>query len=306
MSEHKPVLFNEVLTGLAIKPDGRYVDATFGRGGHAAEILAQLGEGGQLLVIDQDPEAIARAALPPFDDSRVSVLQSDFAAMAEKIAELGWQAKVDGILFDCGVSSPQLDQAERGFSFLRNGPLDMRMNPNQRRNAADFVEKASEDEMIKVFKSLGEERYARRITRAIIARRKVQPFTQTLDLAEVIKVAHPAWQKGQHPATRCFQAIRMWVNDELGQLQAGLDAAVDALVKGGRLCAISFHSLEDRLIKRFIQKAERGDELPANFPVKHHQINQRLKRIANLTATAEELEYNRRARSARLRVAEKT
>lgn len=313
---HQPVLLQEVLMALAIKPAGRYVDATFGRGGHSRAILQQLNERGRLLVIDQDPEAIIVAQQLANQDPRMSIVQGTFANLKKWVEELAWQGKVDGILMDLGVSSPQLDEAGRGFSFLQEGPLDMRMNPGQTLDAAKWVNATSEKEMAHVFFSYGEERFARRIARAIVAARAEQPITTTLKLAEIIKKAHPAWQPGQHPATRCFQAIRIAVNDELGALQQGLQQSEEILAPQGRLCVISFHSLEDRIVKNFMKGKTHTAEMEQamSIPFKLSGAFDALlaKQRVNLRTvdglqrpSAEEVRRNPRSRSARLRVAEK-
>ncbi len=303
---HSPVLLEEVLHGLNIRPDGRYIDATFGRGGHAAAILQQLAGDGRLMVIDQDPQAIETATTGVFDDPRVIVEHRSFAELEDAVKAKDWQSSVDGILLDLGVSSPQLDDPNRGFSYMNDGPLDMRMNPTVGESAADWVNSADEKEIARVLWEYGEERFSRRIARAIVQHREKQPFTRTLQLAEVVSDAQFKKDKFKHPATRSFQAIRLHVNRELDVLEKVLEQAMRVLAVGGRLCVISFHSLEDRIVKRFMRAAAKGDEYPADFPVQEKDLNRRAKVISKgVTASSEELKNNRRARSARLRIMEK-
>jgi len=306
-SGHLPVLYAQVLDGLHVRPDGRYLDGTFGRGGHAGGVLAQLGPDGRLLVMDKDPEAIAVAQTRFGDDPRVAIHRGSFVELDRWSAAT--EAPLDGVLFDLGVSSPQLDVAERGFSFGKDGPLDMRMDPDTGESAADWIARADEAAIADVLWTYGEERMSRRIARAIVARRSESPFLRTADLAAVIAANVPRkvkpGQKDTHPATRSFQAIRIHINRELADLQAGLDAALDALRPGGRLAVISFHSLEDRIVKRFIAghaKAPAGNRrLPEAAP-----FVPRLRIVADAAkADAAELRDNPRARSAVLRVAEK-
>lgn len=302
---HEAVLLSEAVDGLAIREGGFYIDGTFGRGGHSREILARLGDGGRLLAIDKDPEAIKVGAAMKSEDPRFDIVQASFADVADILREreLG---PVDGILLDLGVSSPQLDQADRGFSFLRDGRLDMRMNPDSGQSAAQWLAGASESDIAVVLKEYGEERYAKRIARAIVAAGSELAIETTVQLAGIVAEAHPAWVKGRHPATKSFQAIRIFINRELDDLVLFLDQLLDILTLGGRVAIISFHSLEDRLVKRFIKKHVRGDELPASVPILDSQLNRRLKQIGKAgRATAEEIEQNVRARSAILRVAEK-
>lgn len=306
-SGHLPVLYAQVLEGLRVHGDGRYLDGTFGRGGHAGGVLERLGPAGRLLVMDKDPDAIAVAEHRFGDDARVSIRRGSFADLASWDAAA--EAPLDGILFDLGVSSPQLDVAERGFSFGKDGPLDMRMDPDAVESAADWIARTSEAEIADVLWTYGEERMSRRIARAIVARRAETPFLRTADLAAVIAANVPRknkpGQKETHPATRSFQAIRIHVNRELADLETGLDAALDALRTGGRLAVISFHSLEDRIVKRFIAghaKAPAGNRrLPEAAP-----FVPRLRIVADAArADDAELRANPRARSAVLRVAEK-
>lgn len=302
---HASVLLEGAVDALVHDPDGVYVDGTFGRGGHSRLILERLGGGGRLLAIDRDPQAIAEAAR--IQDPRFSIEQAEFARLGEIAAQHDLHGRLSGILLDVGVSSPQLDDPERGFSFLRDGPLDMRMDPSQGQSAGDWLASASESDIAWVFKAYGEERFARRLARAIVARRRERAFERTGDLAEVIKTAHPAWEKGKHPATRAFQGLRIHINGELTQLDAALAAALEALAPGGHLVVISFHSLEDRRVKRFIRDHVRGDtRLPKGMPVRDDQIPRRLEALGKARrASAPEVEVNPRARSAVMRAARK-
>lgn len=302
---HETVLLHEAVDGLVVKTDGVYVDGTFGRGGHSKEILSKLDEGGRLLAIDKDPEAISVGRALSVEDSRFSIVQGSFADMAALVQAEGL-GPVDGVLLDLGVSSPQLDQSERGFSFMRDGPLDMRMDPTSGVSAAQWLAVAEEAEISRVLKEFGEERYAKRLAKAVIAERLESPITSTLHLAKIIKDAHPAWERGKHPATKTFQAIRIFINNELGDLERFLDGLLDLLPVKGRVAVISFHSLEDRMVKRFIRRHVQGDDLPANVPVMADQLNRRLKQVGKaVKAEQEEVENNVRSRSAIMRIAEK-
>jgi 16S rRNA (cytosine1402-N4)-methyltransferase len=301
-TQHMPVLWAPVLAALAIRLDGRYLDGTFGRGGHARGILDRLGPEGRLLVMDKDPEAIRVAHALAAGDARVRVRHASFATLGE------WDETadgLDGVLFDLGVSSPQLDDAARGFSFRHDGPLDMRMDPTQGMSAADFVNTADEAEIARVLWTHGEERQARRIARAIVARRAERPFERTGDLADVIAKLLGRGDGRTHPATRSFQALRIHVNAELEDLVAGLEAAERALKVGGRLAVISFHSLEDRITKQFIN--ERAKAPPSNRRAMiEARFTPRLRDVSGAVKADEaELAINPRARSAVLRVAEK-
>jgi 16S rRNA (cytosine1402-N4)-methyltransferase len=299
--EHQPVLLAEALDWLAIQPDGSYLDATFGRGGHSRAILEGLGEQGRLLVMDKDPAAIKVARALAQQDRRCLVHQGSFADMGRWCDELG-AMRMDGVLLDLGVSSPQLDEAGRGFSFLRDGPLDMRMDPQRGESAAQWLARVAEAEMVQVLRDYGEERFAKRIAAAICKARTEQAIVTTGQLAEIVKAAHPAWEKGRHPATRAFQAIRIQINNELEDLRLGLAQSLDILKPGGRLVVIAFHSLEDRLVKRFIRDEARGDALPLGLPVTSDQQNARLKSLgAARRASEAELALNPRARSAVMR-----
>ncbi len=304
--EHQSVLLQEVIQGLNIQPEGIYIDATFGRGGHANAILKKLKSQGRLLVLDKDPEAILVANEISRLDKRVISRQASFANLFAICEAEGIVGKVNGILMDLGVSSPQLDTAERGFSFRLDGPLDMRMDPTAGISAAEWINQAEESEIRMVLKTFGEERFHRRIARAITNARMESPITTTAKLAEIVKKANPAWEKNKHPATRSFQAIRIFVNHELDELAMGLDQALDVLALEGRLAVISFHSLEDRIVKRFIQKQEKGDEYPVGLPILAKDLNQKLKRVGRkIKPSLKEISQNSRARSAVLRLAEK-
>ena len=306
MADHVPVLLEEVLETMAVRDDGRYLDGTYGRGGHAGAILGRLGPEGRLLVIDRDPEAVAEARLCIGEDPRVRVMQGNFAEMQALAADAGQSDKYDGILLDLGVSSPQLDEAERGFSFRADGPLDMRMDPSRGISAAEWISKADEREIADVIRRLGEERHARRIARSIVTARNQEPIRRTGQLAEIIASAVPGREPGKHPATRAFQAIRIHVNEELQALITGLDQALELLAPGGRLCVISFHSLEDRIVKRFIRRHSLEDERWRGLPEMPDSARPRLRPVGRARRPgAEETEANPRARSAVLRVAEK-
>lgn len=304
--QHLPVLLPEVLRGLAVRADGLYVDATYGRGGHAQAILDRLGPEGRLLAIDKDPQAVRVARLDHGSDGRFSVEQGSFAMLERLVGQRGWCGKVNGILLDLGVSSPQLDDPQRGFSFLRDGPLDMRMDPEQGISAAQWLGEAGEAEITRVLFQFGEERHARRIARAIVAARAQAPIASTGRLAELIAAVSPTREPGKHPATRSFQAIRIFLNRELDELQDCLAQALEVLVAGGRLCVISFHSLEDRIVKRFMRDHTRDQRFPADLPVPQHLLQPRLRLLGGaLRASEGELRGNPRSRSATLRMAEK-
>lgn len=305
---HITVLLDEAVEGLAVRADGCYIDGTFGRGGHSRLILQKLGPGGRLLGFDKDPLAIATGEALAAEDGRFVVVQRSFAELGEESVVRGLAGSVSGILLDLGVSSPQLDDPARGFSFLNDGPLDMRMNPDAGVSAADWIATADEDEIARVLKDYGEERFAKRMARAVVQRRAEQPFTRTADLAQVLTVANPAWEKGKNPATRAFQGIRIHINNELGDLECGLDAALEALEVGGRLVVISFHSLEDRIVKQFMKRQAKGeaDKLPRDLPIIPKAFEPRLKLIGKpVYAGDAELKANPRSRSAVMRIAEK-
>lgn len=303
---HVPVLLAPVLEGLNIRSDGWYVDGTFGRGGHSSAILERLDSNGRLLAIDRDPQAVARAGKALRSDSRFELLRSEFGELKRHAVERKILGKVDGLLLDLGVSSPQLDEAARGFSFQSDGPLDMRMDPSCGISAAEWLEQVAEKDLKKVLSQLGEEQFAGRIARAIVAARALGPLCTTKELAEIVKSVVPARGQRKNPATRTFQAIRIFINDELGQLEKALDAALELLCPGGRLCVISFHSLEDRRVKRFMRHASQEAEQFRGLPAIPEEFMPRLKRVGNLvTAGATEIAANVRARSARLRIAER-
>lgn len=305
--KHTPVLFEEVLKNLNIKSGGTYVDLTFGRGGHSAGILQSLGEDGCLIAVDRDPAAIATAQTQAvFQDPRFSIEQLNFSDVTALITKRGLIQQVDGILIDLGVSSPQLDEAERGFSFLHDGPLDMRMDPSSGMSAAQWLNKAEEAELARVFWEYGEERFSRRIARAIAHDVRIEPITRTRELAELIARVSPTREKHKHPATRVFQAIRIFINNELGELGQVLSQCLEVLAVGGRLCVISFHSLEDRMVKRFIQQQVNSDPHPPGMPIKAVEVKPRMRKVGGFIAPSkEELAVNPRARSSKLRVAEK-
>jgi 16S rRNA (cytosine1402-N4)-methyltransferase len=302
---HESVLLEEALQSLVTDPAGIYIDGTFGRGGHARRILTALSNEGRLLAIDKDPTAIAEGQVLASNNS-FEIEHGGFADLAEFAAKRGWVGNVAGILLDIGVSSPQLDDAQRGFSFSNDGPLDMRMDPTSGISAAQWIASADENEITKILRDYGEERFARRMARAIILEREERPITTTSHLAEIVSAANPSWEKGKHPATRAFQAIRIHVNEELEQLKAALDAALEVLGKNGRIVVISFHSLEDRIVKQFIKKQQRGTDIPRHVPILDADITRPMKAIGKaIKASAEEVDSNPRARSAIMRVAEK-
>ena len=300
---HISVLLEESVAGLAIKADGFYIDGTFGRGGHSRAILNQLNDDGRLLAFDKDPAAIGSAGKNFGGDARFEIVHDSFATLEQAVAERERCGQVDGVLLDLGVSSPQLDEADRGFSFLRNGPLDMRMDTSRGQSAADWLNAARQDDIADVLWTYGEERFRGRIARAIVERRRSVPLSTTAELAALIDQAVPTREKNKHPATRSFQAIRIYVNRELSDLEVGLQQAVAVLRGGGRLSVISFHSLEDRIVKRFMRDEARGE--PAGFG-RSTAVPARLKLVGKATKAGEqELENNTRARSAVLRAAEK-
>lgn len=306
--QHTPVLLKESVDALITNNAGIYVDATFGRGSHSAAILKQLNASGRLIAFDQDPEAITYAKANFTQDHRFTIYHQSFAALQPVLESLGFLGKVNGILFDLGVSSPQLDNPERGFSFLRTGKLDMRMNTSQGIDAMTWLQKIDETTLANILWKYGEEKFSRRIARLIVATRETSPITTTTQLADIVRQAMPKQMKfpEKHVATRTFQAIRIAINQELEALEAGLTQALDALTVGGHLVVISFHSLEDRIVKQFIKKLERGVELPRGLPIKGERFAARLKTIGKpIKASTEEVNLNPRARSAILRIAEK-
>jgi 16S rRNA (cytosine1402-N4)-methyltransferase len=305
-SQHITVMLNEAVEGLAIKPSGIYVDGTFGRGGHSRKILQKLGAGGRLIAFDRDLAAIASAN--EIKDSRFHIVHSHFAGLAEALSEIGVN-KVDGILLDLGISSPQIDVGERGFSFRFDGPLDMRMDQTSGRTAAEFLAEVTEQELGKVIKEYGEERFAKQIARAIVTERAGgDAVATTKHLAKIVADAVPKIEPGQDPATRTFQALRIYLNQELEELSVVLPQCLKILSAEGRLAVISFHSLEDRIVKQFIKGEQDRDNLPANFPVMAKDLPQpRMRMIGKaMKPSDEEVKRNPRSRSAVLRVAERT
>ena len=304
--EHTPVLLNEVVQGLNIHSDGCYVDCTFGRGGHSRAILQSLNADGRLLALDKDPEAMATVDARLLQDSRFVLMHGSYTMLRKLIEVNKKMHQVHGILFDLGVSSPQLDNPLRGFSFAKNGQLDMRMDNSRGTTAAEWLNSATEREIEEVLHKYGEERYAKRIARAIVNTRGNEPMLRTIQLAELIAATVPSREKSKHPATRTFQAIRIFLNRELEELQTALEQAVDILANGGRLLVITFHSLEDRLVKRFMRNMARGDYYPPGVPVTSNMLKPAMKLIGKAVyPQADEIKSNPRARSAVLRIAEK-
>ncbi|THB63851.1 MAG: 16S rRNA (cytosine(1402)-N(4))-methyltransferase RsmH [Gammaproteobacteria bacterium] len=304
--KHKTVLLEEAIDALNLKKDGIYIDATFGRGGHSKLLLQRLGEKGSLLVMDKDPQAIKSAEELCSADSRCVCHYGSYVDMQEVVIQKGWQNKVDGILLDLGVSSPQLDEAQRGFSFMSNGPLDMRMNTGAGETAAEWLDGADQNEIADVLWKYGEERFSRRIAAAIVERRQEERIETTADLASIISGAMPRKDKHKHPATRSFQAIRIFINRELEELSAVLEQITQVLKPGGRAAIISFHSLEDRLVKRFFKKLSGvAGDLPPGIPYVSEQHKARIKLIGKaIKPGKKEIETNVRARSAVMRVVE--
>lgn len=305
---HIPVLLNETLTGLNINPDGIYVDATFGRGGHSREILKRLSKNGRLYALDRDLSAIEAAK--SIDDERFSIVHARFSQLKEVCEDFKILGKVNGILMDIGVSSPQLDDASRGFSFDKDGPLDMRMDQSAKVDAALIVNTYDAKDLAYIFKTYGEERFAGKVANAIVRQREKTPFTTTLALADVISASIPGKPGPKHKATRCFQALRIAVNSELDELKSALEGSLDVLDKDGRLCVISFHSLEDRIVKTFIRENSEGPKLPRGLPITDEELAElklkscTLQKISGaIKATDAEISQNPRSRSAVLRVA---
>jgi len=306
MTAHHSVLLQESINGLAINAGGIYIDGTFGRGGHSKAILQHLNQSGRLIAIDKDHEAILHAQQHFSDDPRFTIVRGSFANLTEIANQFAVHGQINGILLDLGVSSPQLDNPARGFSFMQHGPLDMRMDLEQDLDAARFINKAEADEMARVFKQYGEERFARRIAGAIVSAREESPILTTEALAEIVKAANPKWEKHKHPATRVFQAIRIHINRELTDLTACLNQCVSALAVGGRLVVISFHSLEDRIVKQFMRTEEQGLCPPPGVPIRAAEIKTCFKRIGKaIKPQDEEIKQNIRSRSAVLRIGEK-
>jgi 16S rRNA (cytosine1402-N4)-methyltransferase len=303
---HTPVLLDEVLAALDVRQNGCYLDATFGRGGHTAAILERVGKEGRVIAIDRDPEAI-RAGRERFGtDPRLTLVSSPFSQLRTIVNDLGLAGALDGVLLDLGVSSPQLDDAARGFSFAQDGPLDMRMNNAAGITAAEWLARAPESEIARVVRDYGEERFAKRIASAIVARRHEAPITRTAQLAEIVAGAVRTREPGKHPATRTFQAIRIHINRELEEIEAALDGTLTALKPAGRLAVISFHSLEDTLVKRFMQRNSQEDPIYAGLPEVPAHARPKLRRVGKAIHPSEaEVERNPRSRSSILRVAER-
>ena len=302
---HISVLLDEAITGLAINPDGIYIDCTFGRGGHSGLILSQLSENGRLIAIDRDPSAI-QAAEKFADDPRFSIEHEGFADLQNIAEKHQLVEKVDGILLDLGVSSPQLDVAERGFSFMNDGPLDMRMDTTRGQTAAEWIAVADVEDITWVLRTFGEEKHAWRIANAIVDAREETPFTRTSELAKIIKTTAPQREIKKHPATRSFQAIRIYINSELEQIEKALDASLSVLAENGRLVVISFHSLEDRLAKQFMKKHSQGKKVPRGLPISEEELNKgkKLELIGRRQKPSlNEVEENKRSRSSVMRVA---
>ena len=311
-SEHITVLLHEAVNGLALKENGIYIDGTFGRGGHSRFILSQLSSNGRLIAVDRDPRAIAEAH--KIQDLRFQIEHNSFSHIPEICDKLNLVGKIDGILLDLGVSSPQLDEAERGFSFMKDGPLDMRMDTTQGLSAEEWLKQVSIEDLTWVLKTFGEERFAKRIATAIVdynksaAKNGTEFLSRTSQLAELISQAVPFKDKHKHPATRSFQAIRIFINAELDELESVLNSALDMLAPEGRLSIISFHSLEDRMVKHFMKKQSKGEDIPKGLPLREDQIqrNQKLKIIGKAIQPSDaEIQANPRSRSAVLRIAER-
>jgi 16S rRNA (cytosine1402-N4)-methyltransferase len=303
---HKTVLLNEAIDELMSDESGLYIDGTYGRGGHSALLLSRLSTKGRLLAFDRDPVAVDHAIKIHSQDLRFEIINRDFSSMLDVVKERGDEGKVHGILLDLGVSSPQLDEASRGFSFMQDGPLDMRMNPMQTLSAESWINESSIEDMTKAFREYGEERYAKRIATAIDRERSIERISRTLQLAKIVTEANPAWEKHKHPATRVFQAVRIVVNDELGELRKVLADALTILKPGGRLVVIAFHSLEDRIVKQFMREQNRGITLPRRVPVMGEMPGKTMRLIGKaIKASEAEVSVNNRSRSAVMRVAEK-
>ena len=302
---HQTVLLEEAVRALITNRDGTYVDCTYGRGGHSAAIAAALSSDGRLLVIDRDLAAVDHARQTFADDPRVIVQHGPFSRLKEFVEAHGLET-LDGVLMDLGVSSPQIDQGERGFSFQQSGPLDMRMDQGSGETAEAWIASASEEDITRVLKQYGEERFARRIARNIVAARIEGPISTTDRLVEIVEMSIPRREKHKHPATRTFQAIRIQVNRELEELETCLADVIELLKSGGRVVVISFHSLEDRLVKRFFRRLEKGDDLPSRLPVRDDQLNRKVRILGKpVKPSATEVADNRRARSSIMRIAGK-
>ena len=302
---HQTVLLEEAVRALITNRDGTYIDCTYGRGGHSAAIAAALSSDGRLLVIDRDLAAVDHARQTFADDPRVIVQHGPFSRLKEFVEAHGLET-LDGVLMDLGVSSPQIDQGERGFSFQQSGPLDMRMDQGSGETAEAWIASASEEDITLVLKQYGEERFARRIARNIVAARTEGPISTTDRLVEIVEMSIPRREKHKHPATRTFQAIRIQVNRELEELETCLADVIELLKSGGRVVVISFHSLEDRLVKRFFRRLEKGDDLPSRLPIRDDQLNRKVRILGKpVKPSASEVADNRRARSSIMRIAEK-
>ena len=303
--EHKTVLLSEATAALVQRRDGFYIDGTFGRGGHSREILQELGERGRLLAVDKDLQAIAEAEVLRGEESRFDFEHGSFVELPQQLSQRGIK-EVDGILLDLGVSSPQLDDGDRGFSFMQDGPLDMRMDTSSGQTAAQWLASVEHGDLARVLREYGEERFAGRIANAILRAREQAPLVTTAQLAQVVAEANPKWEQHKHPATRAFQAIRIFINRELEDLEQFLAQSVQLLTDGGRLVVISFHSLEDRIVKRFFRDLARGRAVPAGVPIREDQMEKQLRLVGKaVRASAAEVANNTRARSAIMRVAEK-
>jgi 16S rRNA (cytosine1402-N4)-methyltransferase len=300
-AEHVSVLLEESVAALAIKPDGTYLDGTFGRGGHSRAILRSLSNSGRLIAFDKDPQAESSAEQFS-EDPRFEFVRASFAEISSRVET----SELDGILLDLGVSSPQLDNAERGFGFSDDGPLDMRMDTRAGMTAAEWLATAPEEDIADVIKTYGEERFAKRMASAIVKARAESPITRTKQLATIVAEANPKWEPHKHPATRAFQAIRIFINRELEDLEIALGHTVDALSEGGRLVVISFHSLEDRIVKRFMRDQARGQQLPKHVPVIDSDTGKTLNLVGKaVKPSTDEVQRNPRSRSAIMRVAER-
>ncbi|WP_425482753.1 16S rRNA (cytosine(1402)-N(4))-methyltransferase RsmH [Caldichromatium japonicum] len=303
---HQSVLLEEAVSALVLQANGIYVDGTFGRGGHSRAILSRLDAAGRLLGLDRDPEAVTAGELLAASDRRFTIRQGSFAELNRLLDQSGLTGPVHGLLLDLGVSSPQLDQPERGFSFMTDGPLDMRMDPHQDESAADWLARATQDEIVQVLRNFGEERFAGRIARAIVTARARESLRTTRQLADLVARTVPTREPGKHPATRTFQALRIQVNRELDALSRCLDQIVERLAVGGRLVVISFHSLEDRLVKHFIRREAQGPRLPKWAAVQGPMVGGRLRPVGKaVRPSVQEVTGNPRARSAIMRVAER-
>lgn len=304
--KHVAVLHREAVAALNVKAGGFYIDATYGRGGHSKSILESLDSQGRLLALDCDLQAVTHAEALSGNDQRFSVEQSNYSDIGNVVAEIGALGAVDGVLFDLGVSSPQLDQAQRGFSFDRDGPLDMRMDQTQGQPVSEWLPTVSAEQLALIFREFGEERYAKRIAAKVVEAVQERPLTRTRELAEIVKAAHPRWEKHKHPATRCFQALRIFINRELDHLKIALEACVDVLRPGGRLVVISFHSLEDRIVKRFLRGTDSMPVIPRGLPVQQDKVTVRFKMLGRAIRPSEaEVASNPRARSSIMRIAER-